>query len=63
MPKMRTCNYCGRVIEPGTGLMFVTRKGDVLWFCSSKCYKNFMKLRRNPNKLTWIKKLKTKQFK
>ena len=58
MPKFRTCSYCGRSIEPGTGIMFVTKRGDVYWFCSSKCYKNFLKLRRNPNKLAWIKKLK-----
>jgi large subunit ribosomal protein L24e len=59
MPKTRTCSYCGRPIEPGTGIMFVTRRGEVYWFCSSKCYKNFLKLRRNPNKLGWIKRLKS----
>jgi len=58
MPKQRTCDYCGRVIEPGTGIMYVTRRGDVIWLCSSKCYKNFLKLKRTPNKLAWIKKLK-----
>ena len=58
MPKMRTCSYCGRPIEPGTGLMFVTKRGEVYWFCSSKCYKSFLKLRRNPAKLAWIKKFK-----
>ncbi|MCE4601959.1 MAG: 50S ribosomal protein L24e [Desulfurococcales archaeon] len=58
MPKLRTCTYCGRTIEPGTGLMFVTKRGDILWFCSSKCYKNFMKLRRRPEKQEWIRRLK-----
>ncbi len=58
MPKQRVCDYCGRPIEPGTGIMYVTRRGDVLWFCSSKCYKNFLKLKRNPNKLAWITKLR-----
>ncbi|MEB3862313.1 MAG: 50S ribosomal protein L24e [Desulfurococcales archaeon] len=58
MPKLRTCTYCGRAIEPGTGLMFVTKRGDILWFCSSKCYKNFMKLRRRPEKQEWIRRLK-----
>ncbi|MCE4618975.1 MAG: TRASH domain-containing protein [Desulfurococcales archaeon] len=60
MPKLRTCDYCGRSIEPGTGIMFVTRRGQVLWFCSSKCYKNFLKLRRRPDRLAWIKKMKKK---
>ncbi len=38
MPKSRTCSYCGSTIEPGTGLMYVLRNGQILWFCSSKCY-------------------------
>jgi large subunit ribosomal protein L24e len=60
LPKLRTCDYCGRVIEPGTGIMFVTKRGQVLWFCSSKCYKNFLKLRRRPDRLEWIRKMKKK---
>jgi len=58
VPKLRKCDYCGRPIEPGTGIMYVTARGDVMWFCSSKCYKNYLKLRRNPNKLKWVRKLK-----
>ncbi|MCE4628137.1 MAG: 50S ribosomal protein L24e [Desulfurococcales archaeon] len=58
MPKFRTCSFCGRSIEPGTGIMYVTKRGDIYWFCSSKCYKNFIKLKRNPNKLAWVKKLR-----
>ncbi len=60
MPKLRTCSYCGATIEPGSGLMYVTKRGDVLWFCSSKCYKNYLKLKRNPRKQTWIRKSKPK---
>ncbi len=56
MPKLRTCSYCGAVIEPGTGIMYVTRRGEVLWFCSSKCFKNYLKLRRKPAKVTWVAK-------
>lgn len=54
MPKERTCSYCGKGIEPGTGLMFVTSKGEIFWFCSSKCKKNFF-LGRNAAKLAWAK--------
>jgi len=56
VPKLRTCSYCGGIIEPGTGIMYVTKRGDILWFCSSKCFKNFLKLRRKPAKVTWIAK-------
>ncbi|MCE4603575.1 MAG: 50S ribosomal protein L24e [Aeropyrum sp.] len=58
MPKSRTCSYCGSTIEPGTGLMYVLRNGQILWFCSSKCYKNMIKLKRKPNKLEWVRKIK-----
>lgn len=57
MPKMRTCSYCGAVIEPGTGIMYVTKRGDILWFCSSKCFKSY-KMGRDPRKLPWTKKYK-----
>jgi len=56
MPKMRTCAFCGRPIEPGTGIMYVTKRGEILWFCSSKCFKNYIKLRRKRTKVTWARK-------
>ncbi len=49
MPK---CSFCGAEIEPGTGLMYVKNDGTVLWFCSSKCFKNYL-LGRNPRKVKW----------
>ncbi|MEM1683358.1 MAG: 50S ribosomal protein L24e [Ignisphaera sp.] len=50
----RNCSYCANEIEPGTGLMFVRNDGTIMWFCSSKCFKNY-KLGRDPKKLPWIK--------
>jgi large subunit ribosomal protein L24e len=55
MPVVRTCAYCGREIEPGTGLMYVRNDGTVLWFCSSKCFKLWKK-GRDPRKLKWTKR-------
>ncbi len=49
------CSFCGATIEPGTGLMYVKNDGTVLYFCSSKCFKNFQ-LGRNPRKLKWVKR-------
>jgi len=51
----RICSFCGEEIEPGTGKMFVRRDGKTLYFCSGKCEKNMLKLRRNPRKLKWTK--------
>ena len=56
MPKVRTCTFCGGPIEPGTGIMYVTKRGEILWFCSSKCFKSYTKLKRNPAKVTWARK-------
>ncbi|MCE4617308.1 MAG: 50S ribosomal protein L24 [Desulfurococcales archaeon] len=55
MPKEQVCAFCGKRVEPGTGIMYVTRRGSIYWFCSSKCMKNYLELRRNPRKLKWTK--------
>ena len=53
MVERRVCSFCGKEIEPGTGRMYVKRDGSVLYFCSSKCYKNMMELKRVPRRVTW----------
>lgn len=50
------CSFCSNAIEAGTGKMFVRRDGSVSYFCSSKCEKNALKLRRIPRKMRWIRK-------
>jgi large subunit ribosomal protein L24e len=47
------CSFCDISLEPGTGKMFVKRDGTVLYFCSSKCERNMLKLRRKRRKLKW----------
>ncbi|RLF24441.1 MAG: 50S ribosomal protein L24e [Thermoprotei archaeon] len=56
MPRVYRCSFCGRVIEPGRGMIFVRNDGTILRFCSSKCRKNMLYLRRNPKKLKWTEK-------
>ncbi len=51
----RVCSFCGYEIEPGTGKMYVRRDGRVFYFCSGKCEKNMLKLRRKARKLKWTK--------
>ena len=48
------CSFCGKPIRKGTGKMFVKKSGEILYFCSSKCEKNY-KLGREPKKLKWTK--------
>jgi large subunit ribosomal protein L24e len=47
------CSFCDIRLAPGTGKMFVRRDGTVLYFCSSKCERNMLKLRRKSRKLKW----------
>ncbi|ADM27056.1 LSU ribosomal protein L24E [Ignisphaera aggregans DSM 17230] len=54
MVSRHTCSFCGNSINPGTGVMLVKNDGSIMWFCSSKCLKNY-RLGRNPRKLPWTK--------
>jgi len=55
---MAKCSFCKRNIEPGTGYKFIKDDGRELNFCSSKCKKNQLKLKRNPLHTKWTKKAK-----
>jgi len=52
---MTNCSFCGRKIEKGTGKIFVFKTGKLLNFCSSKCEKNMLKLKRKARTLKWTK--------
>ncbi|HDD70599.1 MAG TPA: 50S ribosomal protein L24e [Candidatus Woesearchaeota archaeon] len=55
MPK---CSFCRKDIPPGTGVMLVKKDGKTLYFCSSKCEKNLLKLKRKPQNQKWVVKKK-----
>lgn len=57
MVEIRNCSFCGVEIEPGTGKMYVKKDGTVYNYCTNKCYKNQVKLKRVPRTTKW-----TKQF-
>ena len=50
---MAKCNFCGAELEKGTGKMFIELDGRILYFCSNKCEKNMLKLKRNPRHMKW----------
>ena len=54
MPK---CSFCGKNYDVPHGLTFVLPNGEVLYFCSSKCWKNH-KLGRRGDKRNWVRKNK-----
>ena len=37
----------------GTGKMYVKTDGKIFYFCSMKCEKNMLKLKRKPRETTW----------
>jgi large subunit ribosomal protein L24e len=53
MVERRVCTFCGKEIEPGTGRMYVKKDGVVYQFCTSKCFKNLVELKRVPRRTTW----------
>jgi large subunit ribosomal protein L24e len=56
MAEIRKCSFCYRDIELGTGKMYVKRDGTVLNFCTNKCYKNMIELKRVPRTTEWTAK-------
>jgi len=52
---MARCSFCGHMIEPGTGVMFVKNDGKIFNFCSLKCRKNLVKLGRVPKEMPWTR--------
>ena len=50
------CSFCKQEIEKGTGKMFVKTDAKIFYFCSRRCEKNLLKLKRDPTKVKWVKK-------
>ncbi len=50
---MVKCTFCGSEVEKGTGLMFVKVDGTIYYYCSTKCEKNMLKLKRIPRNVAW----------
>ena len=58
MVERRICSFCGNEIEPGTGKLYIRKDGTIYYFCSSKCQKNLLKLKRVPRKVKWTRHYK-----
>jgi large subunit ribosomal protein L24e len=52
---MVRCSFCNKNIERGTGKIVVSKIGKISHFCSMKCEKNSLKLKRKPIKFKWTK--------
>ena len=58
MVERKVCTFCGNEIEPGTGKMFIRKDGTIYNFCSMKCQKNLLILKRIPRRVRWTKNFK-----
>lgn len=50
---MVKCVFCGREEHSFTGIHLIKNDGTIDYFCSSKCRKNTLKLKRDKRKLKW----------
>ncbi|MCD6549347.1 TRASH domain-containing protein [Candidatus Micrarchaeota archaeon] len=55
------CSFCGKEIPPGKGLMYVRRDGKIYYFCSSKCKRNMLNLKRSGKKTKWTEYVQKKR--
>ncbi len=55
---MAKCSFCNSAIEAGTGKVVIEKNGSMLWFCSSKCEKNMVKLGRDSRDVKWVSREK-----
>ena len=51
----KTCTFCGTEIEPGTGMTYIRKDGNIMNFCSRKCRINMLKLKRVPRRVKWTR--------
>jgi large subunit ribosomal protein L24e len=50
---MVKCVFCGREEPAFIGMHYINNDGNVSYFCSSKCRKNALKLKRERRKIKW----------
>ena len=53
MVETKKCSFTGKPIPPGTGMMYVKKTGQVLYFINSKAKKNYIELGRVPARTRW----------
>jgi len=55
LPKTYKCSFCGKSFNSSRGLMYVRNDSSIFYFCSSKCKKSLLVLKRDARKLKWTK--------
>ena len=55
---MVRCTFCSKQIPQGTGKLYVKKDGKRFDFCSNKCEKNMLKLKRKSQNYKWTQQKK-----
>jgi len=50
---MIKCTFCGKVLPAAKGKMYVKSDGKIFYFCSSKCEKNQISMKRKGRTSKW----------
>lgn len=50
---MANCSFCEDQIPRGTGILYSKKDGTIFHFCSSKCRKNALFLKREGRRQGW----------
>ena len=58
--KMTMCVFCGQEVHDFMGVHLIKNDGIVDFYCSSKCRKNSIKLRRDKRNMKWTVAYKDK---
>jgi len=56
---MTKCSFCGKEERAFKGIHLIKNTGVIAYFCSSKCQKNSIKLKRDKRKLKWTEAFHT----
>lgn len=54
-----TCTFCGKEQEDFMGTYLFKNDGSTHYYCSSKCYKSHLKLRRDRKRVAWTQAYRT----
>jgi large subunit ribosomal protein L24e len=53
---MPRCSFCKQIYEFPRGLTYILTDGNIKYFCSSKCRKNDLYMKRDNKKVNWVRK-------
>lgn len=58
---VQVCSFCGDELAKGSGAIYVKKDGTIFFFCSSKCKRNQLNLKREGRRQMWT--TASRQFK